>query len=222
MCGMKLPITLIGLGTGFGFNFDGPSHHGIHDLAVIKSLPELEVINLSTPDVAKKSAEYSYRSRKPLLIRLDKGAFEDMEHKPMKEKGEWWNTIQEEKKNIIITTGTILYKVRNMFETGKIDKKKYGLIDLIKVKGEGKALMAEYLRETDNVITIEENVRTGGIYEVLREMIDEYSLKAKLKGINISDEQTFKYGSREWLLDYYGLSEEKIEATIKKYAKQFN
>ena len=35
-----------------------------------------------------------------------------------------------------------------------------------------------------------------------------------------NDEQTFKYGSREWLLEQYGLSEEKIEASIKKYTEQ--
>ena len=40
LSGMNLPVVIVGMGTGFTYSGDGPTHHAIHDLAVMRVLPD--------------------------------------------------------------------------------------------------------------------------------------------------------------------------------------
>ena len=73
ICSMNLPITLIGLGAGLSFEFDGPSHHGVGDIGIMRMLPEMTIHNPASPPAAEASAQMYYDSPTPVCVRLDKG-----------------------------------------------------------------------------------------------------------------------------------------------------
>ena len=41
LCEMNLPVTIIGAGPGLSYGSDGPSHHAIHDIAVMSQFPNM-------------------------------------------------------------------------------------------------------------------------------------------------------------------------------------
>ncbi len=49
-CGMNLPITIIGVGPGLTYGSDGPTHHGTQDIAIMRSLPKITILNPFTPN----------------------------------------------------------------------------------------------------------------------------------------------------------------------------
>ena len=40
-------VKIIGVGPGFSFSYDGPTHHGTQDLYLMYLIPEFEIINIS-------------------------------------------------------------------------------------------------------------------------------------------------------------------------------
>src|SRR3989338_1388709 len=47
LCCMNLPVTIIGVGPGFCYASDGPTHHATQDIAVMRVLPEITILNPS-------------------------------------------------------------------------------------------------------------------------------------------------------------------------------
>ena len=81
VCSMNLPVVIIGVGAGFSFSFDGPSHHGIHDVGIMRMMPEITIYNPIDAESTVASARMAYTQKIPAYIRLDKGIFPDLNYK---------------------------------------------------------------------------------------------------------------------------------------------
>lgn len=73
LCDMCLPVTIIGAGPGLSYAWDGPSHHCLHDIAIMQVLPEMVILTPSTAAEAMKAARIGYKSQTPVYVRLSKG-----------------------------------------------------------------------------------------------------------------------------------------------------
>ena len=73
ICSMKLPVAIVGIGPGFSFSYDGPTHHGVQDLANMYTLPEMQIVNLSDNSLANHFSKNLSNIREPVYFRLDKG-----------------------------------------------------------------------------------------------------------------------------------------------------
>ena len=73
ICAMNLGVTIVGIGAGLSYGSDGPTHHGTSDIAVMRTLPEITILNPSDSVAAEKCAEIAYKSNAPVYIRLDRG-----------------------------------------------------------------------------------------------------------------------------------------------------
>ena len=46
---MGIPLTLVGVGAGFGYEDSGPTHHLVEDLAVMRAMPNMTVVAPGDP-----------------------------------------------------------------------------------------------------------------------------------------------------------------------------
>ncbi len=74
LCQMNLPVTLVGVGAGFAFSIDGPTHHGVTDLGMMMQLP-ITIYNVNDDETAKSCAQFAGEG--PAYMRLCKGEFSD-------------------------------------------------------------------------------------------------------------------------------------------------
>ena len=81
-----------------------------------------------------------------------------------------------------------------------------GVIDLYRVHPVNSALLLELIKDTERVITLEENSLTGGIGTAVAEVLTDGGSTTPLKRMALPDAHIFKYGDREWLLSQYGLN----------------
>lgn len=70
LCDMCLPVTLIGMGAGNYYWWDGSTHCIPHDREIMGVLPNMEVITVNDERMAKQAVKIGYTSKKPLYIRL--------------------------------------------------------------------------------------------------------------------------------------------------------
>jgi len=69
ICLMNLPVTLVGIGAGLGYNDSGPTHHATEDIAIMRVLPNMQIASPSNADNAELLARLY---NKPTYIRLDR------------------------------------------------------------------------------------------------------------------------------------------------------
>ena len=72
--GHNLPVTIVGVGPGMSFGFDGTSHHGISDIGLMRTIPEFEIVNPSDPETIKEWVLSPKLISAPRYLRLDKGS----------------------------------------------------------------------------------------------------------------------------------------------------
>lgn len=213
VCSMNLPVTIIGIGAGFSFNFDGPTHSGLIDLAAMRLLPKMTILNPADAKSASSSISIAYNNSTPHYIRLDKGTFPKFYQSKDTQKG--FKIIKTLKKQNIITTGFMTYKVAQILEDLG-DKANFGLVDIFRIKPINPSFVANVLKKSQTIISIEENSVIGGLGSLISDLINQNSLVTKLKIMGVKDHQFDQFGSREWLLKQSGLDNISIKKTLLK------
>ncbi len=93
VCSMKLPVILTGVGTGLSFSYDGPTHHGTQDIAVLRSLPEIAIYNPGDTVAATACAKQVLNTPGPVFVRIDKGLFPAL-HDPSRSLDEGFGILR--------------------------------------------------------------------------------------------------------------------------------
>lgn len=213
VCSMNLPVTIVGVGAGFSFGFDGPTHHGTQDIGIMRMLPEMTIYNPSDDQSTKQSAILAYKRNKPAYIRLDKGIFPTL-YKTL-DCPSGFKVIRSLTKVNIISTGIITHQAINAVDSLKKAGIDIGVVDILQIKPIPNKIL-QILKKSDYIISYEENSIIGGLGSILSDLISDNQLSTKLIKIAIPDKQYLKYGSREWFHKLVGIDESKLVSTIKK------
>ncbi len=72
VCYHRLPVTVVAVGAGLAYGNMGYSHHGIQDLAVMRSLPNLTLLSPADPGEATEALQWICRNPGPSYLRLGK------------------------------------------------------------------------------------------------------------------------------------------------------
>jgi len=204
ICSMNLPVTIIGAGAGLSFGNDGPTHHAMQDIAVMRILPEITILNPCDGPSAATCAQIAYESNSPIYARIDKGTFPAI-YGDNDDFSDGMKAVKKIRDINIISTGFMTQqavKVADELQKHSID---VGVIDLYRIKPINEALLLRLINKSKQLITIEENSIAGGIGTLLSELLTDKRKPIPLKRIALEDKQYFDYGSREWLHGHYDL-----------------
>ncbi|MBU2541509.1 MAG: hypothetical protein KJ593_06380 [Candidatus Omnitrophica bacterium] len=212
ICYQRLPITLVGIGSGLTYAPQGVTHYSIEDIQIARSLPNLVILSPSDPLEAEKCAEYAFSSKLPVYIRLAKSG-EPRIHKRPPKTIEKPIVIREGKEVAVLFHGSIGEEVISAVEGFK------GTVKVISVPKicplDFPALLKE-LKNIHTVITVEEHFIDGGLGSIIADWILEQGLSIRLKKMGISNEFIHKIKNRKGMRDYYGISSKAIRCAVKE------
>jgi len=211
--GMCLPITIIGAGPGITYNSDGPTHHAVQDIAIMRALPGMVILNPSDPVMASRMARISYESEKPVYVRIDKGKLPRL----YSEEGDFSHGLSLVKPGhdlLIITTGVMVHTALALADKLKMHSIDCGVIDLYRIKPVNESLLLHCIARTGKLITLEEHSIIGGIGSIISEVLTDNMILKPLKRLAIKDRTLEKYGDREWMHKQYGLDFDQVKNTI--------
>ncbi len=125
ICFPNLPITIVGNGSSLTYAFHGTSHQSIEDVAMMKSLPNLKIINPVDNQTSREAVNIAYNSKQPVYIKLDKGFFPDLNLKNSELSSGIVSTskIKKKVKIMIISTGSMVHEVSEI--SGFLKKMEY-------------------------------------------------------------------------------------------------
>ncbi|WP_434629593.1 transketolase family protein [Thermoanaerobacterium thermosaccharolyticum] len=209
----KLNVKIAATHAGITVGEDGATHQSIEDISLMRSIPNMVVINPSD-DIETKSAILAAAEYKgPVYIRLGRMAvptIHDDSYKFQLGKGE---VIKNGKDVTIIATGITVSMAIEAAEELKKDGIDAELINIHTIKPIDKELIIKTAQKTGRIVTVEEHSIIGGLGSAVCEVLSqEYPTKVKMIGINDVFGQS---GKPKELLEHYGISTANIIKTAK-------
>ena len=213
VAGMRLPVTVVGVGQGFSFSYDGPTHHGIDDLAVLRTIPELEVLSPGDSDMARECASYASENPGPKYVRLDKGVFPSL-YSPTERLGSGFKILFPLSAITVIASGSLLPMANTVVGELRENGIEVGLVDVVRVSPLPSELV-QALRYSKRVIVVEENASRGGLFSAILESNTDGGFQVSHLGTGLGESQIFAYGSRGWHLENAGLTKPALHDLVK-------
>lgn len=218
---MRLPVTIIGSGPGITYSSDGPTHHAIQDIAIMRALPEMTILNPSDLATAVAAARISYKNDGPVYVRIDKGKL-PLLYDNEEDFSDGLASLKKGRDLMIIATGIMVhqaFKVTDELAKHSIDA---GIIDLYRIKPINKELLLSIIKKSNRIVTLEEHSIIGGIGSAISEILVDNRKTLPMKRIAIADKNCVGYGDREWMHSFYGLDVNSITKTILGWEKIMN
>lgn len=219
LCCMNLPVTIIGSGTGYTYYSDGPTHHATHDIAVMRALPEMTILNPSDPTITSAFARMAYSSPGPKYVRIDKGKLPSIYDEKDNNFSDGLALIRTGSDLTMISSGIMVHHVLKVADELSTHSVSAGVIDLYRIAPVNVKLLLKLVEQSKRIVTIEENSITGGIGSIVSEILADNGKMVPLKRIAIRDEHCFEYGDREWMHSIYGLDADSITKNILQWLR---
>lgn len=217
---MKLPVNLVALGSGVSMGFLGNSHYGLEDISIVRSIPN---INISSPadgvELKKILYDYCSNQRGPSYIRLTGiPGSQYVYDKNFKYKFNQIIQLKEGRDILIIATGSILSQAILASKLLLNKKINCSVVNINTLKPIDKKII-DILKSYKYVVTIEEHSIIGGLASIISDIISNKNIAIKILKIALPDKFD-KTGSYDYLINYHGLSGDKISKKILKFIKK--
>ncbi len=223
ICMHKLPIRLISNGGGVVYAPLGPTHLAIEDISIMRALPNMTVVSVCDANEMVRFMKETIDWPHPIYIRLGKGYDEvvSTDNVPFK-IGKAIKMHQTAAINplhvLLVSTGVMTQRALKLAKTLEELPVSVTLLHTHTVKPLDEEAILHHAKQSQLVVTLEENILIGGLGSAVTDLLTEtLGLKTPLiKRFGLPDTFPEKYGSQEQLLDYYGLSVEKMFAEISR------
>jgi len=192
-------VKIVSVGGGFSYGSHGYSHHGIEDIAVMRSMPGMTIIAPGDPSEARLATIEVARHPGPCYLRLGK-ANEPMVHMsdPDFRIGRAIE-VQSGSDISVITTGGIL---KSVVEAARhlalVDGLSVGVFSMHTVKPLDKSAVLAAAR-SGAILTVEEHSITGGLGSAVAEVIAETACPTLFRRYGVPDRVYHDIGSQEFL-----------------------
>ena len=211
-CGyMQIPMVIIGIGSGISLQYMGNTHYAIEDMALMRTIPGMEVIAPCDSYEAVLAFEYAVNSKHPVYIRFFGGTAipvvfnEEVEFvcgKAIK--------MREGSDVQIIASGSMVGNAIKVADILLAEGIEASVTDLHSIKPfDSNAI------EMDKklIVTLEEHNIIGGLGSAVADVISQYKSHPKLLKLGIND-CFVSVGSYKFLLQQCGLDIESIKDEI--------
>ena len=212
---VKIGATHAGISVGE----DGATHQCLEDLALMREIPGMVVINPSDDIEAKAAVKAAYEYVGPVYLRFGRLAIPVINDNPDYKFEIGKGVVLKEGTDLtIFATGLCVsssLEAAEMLEKDGISAK---VINIHTIKPLDEELVVSAAKETGKVVTVEEHSVIGGLGSAV---CDTLSQKAPTKVLKIGINDVFgESGPAVELVHKYGLDAEGVYNKVKAFAKE--
>jgi transketolase len=219
LCSMNLPVTIVASGGGFGYSGDGPTHHAVQDVAIMRTLPNMTILNPSDAASTSYFARLAHRAPGPIYVRIEKGKLgriydEGHDFTP------GMDVLSSGTDVMLVSTGVMVHDALQVAEELAKHRVHAGVVDLYRLKPVDPETLRTAIGDARSVVTIEEHSVIGGLGSLVSEILTDSGDKTLLLRLGIPDQFVYSYGSREWLRSVVGLDVESMANRVLEWAQK--
>jgi len=217
LAGMKLPVTLVGVGAGFSYDDSGPTHHALEDVSIMRILPNM-IVNTATDSImAAGLVDLSLKMSGPNYVRLDRKILPPA-YVEKDDFSQGLTVLKPVGEINIVATGSMVHRAMEVSEELKKQGMDVGVIDLYTLPVNEK-LFLDTIGNAKKIVTIEEHTLAGGLGSAVAEVLADNQKAIQLKriGLDLRKGYCYKYGGRENIQFLSGLDAENIIKNIMSF-----
>lgn len=159
----KLPIKMVGAYGGMSDAYDGPSHHALEDIAVMRSLPNFKVFVPCDATETEWVVKNAIEDASPMYLRLSRDVFPDIySENDVFEEGKG-KIVREGKDATVIACGLMVGHALKAAEELAKEGIEIRVVDMFCIKPLDKELVVRCTKETGAIISAEEHSIIGGL-----------------------------------------------------------
>ncbi len=193
---------------------DGETHQGIFDLSYLSSIPNMQIMAPKNKWELSDMLKFAVRFDGPIALRYP--------------RGEAYDGLKEFRKAIAYGKSEMIYEeediailaVGSMVKTAEAVRRKLKqtgysctLVNGRFIKPIDTEVIGELAKEHRLLVTMEENVRSGGYGEKVRDYAQEQELPVKVLNIAVPDEYV-EHGNVAFLYEEVGIDAESVTKRI--------
>ncbi len=202
-------VKIVGTHSGIGIGEDGYSQMALEDIALMRSLPNMAVIQPADGVESERAVEYAVRHQGPVFLRLTRQKLDDVNPPDYRFQFGKGVVLRPGKDVTLMATGGV---VGNALKAAKILEQKgvdAQVVNIHTLKPIDRELVAKIALSQGKIVTVEDHGITGGLGSAVAEVVAELG-RGRVKRVAVED--FGESGDAEGLYRKYGLSEENIAA----------
>ena len=211
------PVKILGVSGGVAYGALGATHHSLHDIAVLRCFPGMNVVLPPDGRATEKLVRFLVDFPEPVYVRVGRAPVPDVyENEDFTFEIGKANTLLEGNDITLIGVGETVY---HALQAGKaLQAKGIGarVLDLSWIKPFDEEAVRKAARETGRILTVEEHSRFGGLGALVTEAVSEHPVPVRILGI--PDENVI-HGTNQEIFHYYGLDAAGIEKAALDFLK---
>jgi len=213
ICYPKLNVKIGASHAGLTVGEDGASHQSVEDIAIMRAIPNMMVINPSDATTMRAAVKAAIEIDGPVYLRLGRLPVDVIYEEDVPFQIGKGIQIKEGNDVTIIATGMMVGIALTAVETLAAEGIQARMIDMHTIKPIDQEIILKAAKETGAIVTVEEHNVLGGLGGAVAEVVaDLFPVPVKRVGI----QDVFgKSGKPMLLLEKYGLT----SATIVNAAK---
>lgn len=200
----SLPVTICTVGSGVAYGNLGYSHHAIQDIALMRSMPNMNIATPCDQFEVRNILQWQYDKQQPTYLRLHKSG-----EPPLNNHNKTFNNLNKiyepkintndvKNKTCILVEGFIASSIKTISEDANSPYPVYSVPlwgqpfkDYFKIK----------LKDYKRIITVEDHLLEGGLASYLLEISSRNNLGIDIVPINLSPDTVGKVAKEATLLN---------------------
>ncbi|MBP2660237.1 MAG: transketolase subunit [Firmicutes bacterium] len=211
----KLNVKIVGTHAGVTVGYDGGSHQAIEDISLMRSVPNMVILNPADAIEAKQATHAAAEYYGPVYIRISRIATPAIHNESYKFEIGKGEVLREGEDVAIIATGIMVSKALEAADKLAAEGSRATVVNIPTIKPLDKELIIKVAQKTGKVVTAEEHSVIGGLGAAVCEMLSQ-EMPTKTKMIGIQDSFGCS-GSPDELLKHYKLTAEDIVEAVKSF-----
>jgi transketolase len=215
-------VIIVGSHAGISVGPDGGTHQALEDIALMRVMPNMDVVSPCDSLEAKKATLLLAKSKRPAYIRLarEKTPIITTEETPFvlgKAEVYWIPEVGLPQVGII-ATGSLL--ARALFAAKELEGQgiKTKVLNLATIKPLDTEAVLALAKECKKLVTVEEHQLAGGMGSAVAEFLAQ-NFPVPIEFVGVKD-KFGQSGTPDELIEHYGMGKESIKEAVKKVLKK--
>lgn len=211
----QMPVTICGVSGGTAYSQLGATHHSLHDIAVLRCFPGIQVFLPCDVRQTRKLCEELVRNPRPAYVRVGRNAVPDVyENDDFDFEIGRATTVCEGDDITLIGTGETVAHCREAAAMLAKEGIRARVLDMFCLKPFDRESVLKAARETGRIVTAEEHSVCGGLGAAVAEVTAQ-ECPVRMKILGVPDENVF-HGSHSEIFRHYGFDYEGIYRAAKE------
>ena len=207
-------VRLVGTHAGVGIGDDGCSQMALEDLACMRTLPGLAVLQPADDVETKSMMRYLMDHQGPVYIRLTRQALKSVHASDYKFRLGRMSELREGKDAVIFATGGLVGNSVDAAQMLKADGLDVGVVNVSSIKPVDRECILKWSKKVKRIFTAEDHQVVGGLGGAVAEVLADIGAGVPLKRIGIQDTYG-ESGLPKDLYEKHGLNASGVARTVK-------